>query len=478
MLATGGITPLRAWDDLEPKRQSALVIVAPNQPPDATIDSPTSQLTIIEIGQTVSFAGTATDPDGDITITGYSWDFGGGAPNSSVEDPGEVQFDSEGLFTVLFNATDAQGGTDPTPDSRQIQVVEPLPQNLPPQASIDSPAGNVTIPAGQSVEFAGTGTDPDGSIVAYSWSFPGGSPSASDVEDPGMVTFAAPGQYTVTFDVTDDGGLSDPTPDSRTITVTPPASNQPPEATILAPSSHVTIQAGEFVSFAGAATDPDGSIVGYSWDFSGGAPSSSAQSPGRVQFSQPGVYVVTFNATDDDGASDPRPDNRLVTVTEGPPANSLPLATIDAPAGRVEIEVGESVTFLGTGRDSDGRVVAYLWTFSGGAPNASTEDPGAVTFSTAGTFTVTFNVTDDRGAGDPTPPTVTVVVGGGGPGIVPRNPNVETTQPGSENRVDGHDVIFVTRAIAAQDLRADVTGDGKVDQADVQAVLAALGSIP
>ena len=51
----------------------------------------------------------------------------------------------------------------------------PAPANQPPSASITSPLGDVTIPAGQSVSFSGTGSDPDGTISAYTWTFPGGS---------------------------------------------------------------------------------------------------------------------------------------------------------------------------------------------------------------------------------------------------------------------------------------------------------------
>jgi hypothetical protein len=43
--------------------------------------------------------------------------------------------------------------------------------------------------------------------------------------------------------------------------------------------------------------------------------------------------------------------------------------------------------------------------------------------------------------------------------------------------VDGHDVMFVLRATRTQDMRADVNLDGRVDDTDVQLVLAALGDV-
>ena len=97
----------------------------------------------------------------------------------------------------------------------------PLASDTPPTGSIDSPSGNVIILAGQSVFFSGSGSDPDGQISAYSWSFPGGEPESSNVATPGNVTYSTPGTFVVTFTVTDDAGLIDPNPKTRTILVLP-----------------------------------------------------------------------------------------------------------------------------------------------------------------------------------------------------------------------------------------------------------------
>src|SRR5437660_6431649 len=53
--------------------------------------------------------------------------------------------------------------------------------DLPPTGSIDRPSGSVIVLAGQSVFFSGSGSDPDGKITGYSWSFPGGEPEGSNV---------------------------------------------------------------------------------------------------------------------------------------------------------------------------------------------------------------------------------------------------------------------------------------------------------
>ena len=75
--------------------------------------------------------------------------------------------------------------------------------------------------------------------------------------------------------------------------------------------------------------------------------------------------------------------------------------------------MGEAVTFTGTGTDPDNHLpLTHRWTFGTGSgiPEATVEDPGAVTFATAGVFTVTYTVTDALGLADPTPATVQVTV--------------------------------------------------------------------
>ena len=78
---------------------------------------------------------------------------------------------------------------------------------------INTPASNVTITAGQSVNFTGTGSDPDNNTpLTFLWNFGSGSGVAnSTAEDPGNVTFNNVGVFAVNFTVTDSLGLADPT---------------------------------------------------------------------------------------------------------------------------------------------------------------------------------------------------------------------------------------------------------------------------
>jgi hypothetical protein len=188
-----------------------------NQPPNGTIDKPTGNLTIFR-GQSVDFNGTCEDPNSIVNVT-FLWDFGTGSgiPDDTREDPGKVVFDNSGTFAIGFTCTDGFDEPDPSPDTREI-IVRPAPDGI-----IDTPTRDVTIKRGQSLNFTGSGTDPDGNFpLTYRWDFGGAAPSSIQ-EDPGKVIFDKTGAFTVTFVVTDSKGVADPTPDSRTIIVNQPS---------------------------------------------------------------------------------------------------------------------------------------------------------------------------------------------------------------------------------------------------------------
>lgn len=144
----------------------------------------------------------------------------------------------------------------------------------------------------------------------------------------------------------------------------------------------------------------------------------------------PGVIVIVTNALNVNqqlGTSTPRNNGRWSIKTSNPspapcyvraqqgdsfaiaavqnapadcaPQNKPPVCTINTPAEVVTtISLGASVNYTGTATDADGTIASYTWTFEGGSPaSADVEDPGDVTYNTAGTFTTTFSATDDLG---------------------------------------------------------------------------------
>src|SRR3954465_10055655 len=125
-------------------------------------------------------------------------------PNGNIAPPG---------YYMLFILNSAG-----VPSVASFVTIGAAPPNQSPSASVDSPGSNVTVNPGASVAFAGSGSDPDGTIAAYAWTFAGGSPASSSLAVPGNVTYSTPGTYTASLRVTDNGGLTS-TAATRTITV-------------------------------------------------------------------------------------------------------------------------------------------------------------------------------------------------------------------------------------------------------------------
>jgi fibronectin type 3 domain-containing protein len=123
---------------------------------------------------------------------------------------------------------------------------------LPPRGAIASPASDVTIPAGGSVNF-GTSS----SAAKYSWVFPGGSPATSAAQNPGNVTFSTAGSYVTSLTVIDPSGNSDPSPPTRTITVTPAvadfniAVSPPAQEVVPGTSTTFTVTVSPLTGFSG-----------------------------------------------------------------------------------------------------------------------------------------------------------------------------------------------------------------------------------
>ena len=93
-----------------------------------------------------------------------------------------------------------------------------------------------------------------------------------------------------------------------------------------------------------------------------------------------------------------------VSLTQMPP-----IAVIDSPPHDTTLTLGETVNFLGTASDADGTIASHHWDFGDGT-GAGVEDPGEHTYADAGTYAVTYRVTDDDGASSPTARVVITVV--------------------------------------------------------------------
>lgn len=197
--------------------------------------------------------------------------------------------------------------------------------DLPPTATIANPASDVIVNPGQPVFFSGSGSDPDGSIIAYSWTFPGGTPASSSIAAPGNVTFSAPGGHTASLTVTDNAGLTNQTPATRTVTVTDFSISATPAWQLILPggsaSYNVTVSAG--AGFTGTvAFSASGLPPGAGATFNPAAVSGSGSAVMNVSTSTStplGAYPITIT-----GSSGGLTHSTTVTLSVVIPPTPLP----------------------------------------------------------------------------------------------------------------------------------------------------------
>src|SRR5207247_1318213 len=327
--------------------------VAPNQPPTAAFTSSCS-------GLTCSFTDQSTDPDGSVTI--WQWDFGDGG-TATTRNPSHA-YGTGGDYTVTLTVTDNAGATS-APVSH---TVSPRAPNQPPTAAFTSSCSGLTC------SFTDQSTDPDGSVMGWSWDF--GDGATATTRNPSH-PYATGGDYTVTLTVTDNQGAQS-NPVSHT--VSPRAPNQPPTAGFTSSCSGLTC------SFTDQSTDPDGSVTIWQWDFGDGA-TATTRNPSHP-YGTGGDYTVTLTVTDNQNAS-----SAPVTHTVSPRApNQPPTAAFTASCS------GLTCSFTDQSTDPDGSVSNWNWNFGDGT--TSTARNPSHPYSAGGTYNVTLTVTDNQGATD------------------------------------------------------------------------------
>lgn len=260
-------------------------------------------------------------------------------------------------------------GFDPSSDTEVHRVDAAGPGNRAPHADFNS------LCVGLTCQFTDASSDPDGQITGWSWSFGDGSPPSID-RNPSH-GYAAPGTYTVTLTVTDNGGATNAA--SAQVQVNAPPPNKAPQAEF---DVHCT---GLTCAFTDKSQDDDGTIASWQWDFGDGQ-SSSDQSPSH-SYGTAGAYHVTLTVTDNDGA----PDSKTHDANPTAPPNQPPAAEFSWSC------TGLDCTFTDSSSDSDGSIASWNWEFGDGT--SSTSQSPSHSYAAGGTYHVNLTVTDNTGAG-------------------------------------------------------------------------------
>jgi len=210
-------------------------------------------------------------------------------------------------------------------------------------------ADNTTVCEGGTVNFTDQST---ANITSWNWTFPGGTPGSSTVQNP-SVTYNTAGTYDVILEVTNNNG-TETTTFTNEITV-----NTQPTVTINAPNT--TICEGQSVQLAASGANS------YSWDNGLGSGSSKTVSP---------QATTTYQVTGSNGAGCNDTESVTITVESAP--------TVNASATQTTICPGQSVTLNANGANT------YTWDNGLGAGASHTVSP---------TTSTVYNVTGESATG-------------------------------------------------------------------------------
>jgi PKD repeat protein len=279
------------------------------------LSAPAANFTYLPVHPTTSdtlqFTDTSTDNDG--IIASWQWIFGDGN-TSTLQNP-TYRYTITGNYSVTLEVTDNGSATDTETKILRIYEVSPLIPPPPSPSPSSGSSGSSDVPPkaeakgpyygfmGTLIPFNGSASnDPDGTITSYIWNFGDGTTGTGTMI---AHTYNNVGNYTVTLTVTDNDGKHNIDTTSATITERP---NTQPTADFSYSPFHPTID--DTIQFTDLSTDPDGTIVSYFWNFSDGT-NSTEKNPTHT-FGKSGVYMITLQVTDNDGASDIVSKNILV----------------------------------------------------------------------------------------------------------------------------------------------------------------------
>ncbi|KRT56018.1 FG-GAP repeat [endosymbiont of Ridgeia piscesae] len=287
--------------------------------------------------------------------------------SANITQSGVVDTSAPGSYILTYNVSDAAGNAA-TAVTRSVLVADTTPPAI---SLIGSSPQTVTLGASYSDQGATANDSFDGDI------------SASIVAT-GSVNTGAVGSYTLTYNVADSAGNA-ATAITRTVNVvavTLPADVTPPVITLTGANPQ-TVALGSSYSEPGASAndDRDGDI------------SANIMIGGNVNTASIGSYTRTYNVSDAAGNAAAQV-TRTVTVTEAIP----PVITLSGD-NPLTLEAGPAA-YSDPGASANDNV--------DGDVSANIVMSGTVDRTTAGSYTLTYSVSDT--AGNPASATRTVEV--------------------------------------------------------------------
>ncbi len=313
--------------------QTNLVVVSP---------SPTAAFSSTLTGTTAAFSNTS------INSTTYSWNFGDNT-SATTATPSHT-YTADGTYLVTLTATNACGSNVFT--QNVVVITSP---------SAGFAASTTTGCAALTVQFSDLSS---GNTTSWNWTFPGGTPATSTVQNP-VVVYNTPGTYDVTLVASTIAG-SNTYAQAGLITILG-----------MPTAAFTSTHNGAIISFSNNSAN----ATTYHWDFGDGS-SSSDSSPTHTYVNN-GLYQAVLLATNNCGS---------ITYTQEITVSTAPTAafTVSGTKGCAPFTVHFT-------NQSSSNATTFTWTFEGGNPDTSSVPNPSVTFSQPGNYNVLLLVSNGSG---------------------------------------------------------------------------------
>lgn len=314
----------------------------------------------VKEGQTVTLSATGQTSNGQ--PISYSWVqlIGTGVALNSYTGS-SVQFTAPQLpdETEMILSFQVTGYSPGNGWANALALVKVIPAN---GAPIADAGPDQSVSENAHVKLIGTGTDPDGDKLRYSWTQKSGMKTDLYEQATFSVYFFTPNistpSETLTFEltVTDSQGNSD----TDDVNVTISTVNLPPRASA-GPDRKVI--GGSNVSITGVGTDPENGPITYSWKQLAGESVTFDTTQPSFSFKAPSVVSgetkrMVFQLTVKDSENQSGSDQLIIMVV---PANSAPI--VDAGVDQTANE-NTTLNLLCTATDPDGDMINVAWSSS------------------------------------------------------------------------------------------------------------------
>lgn len=226
----------------------------------------------------------------------------------------------------------------------------------------------------------------------YTWNFGDGTPTiTTPITSPQNIshTYTAPGTYTVTMTSQNFCGISTKT---QQICIEPPLT---PQFTLNTDSgcTPLAVTATNNTVLTNQCSTPT-----YLWTVTYAAANcgttitpipNQTTANASYNFTEPGIYTITLTTTNSCGSTTL---SKTVTVKKPP---TVSIGAISNSCGTATINPVATVNSCAPASST----LTYAWSFPGGTPaTATTANPGTISYSTVGTYTVSLVVTNECGA--------------------------------------------------------------------------------